>query len=753
MAEPPPEFVKMSSEAPDEGAASASPHQVSVRLERGRSPKGFDIVICSYDANFGNDGALHGYIVRELELDMNDARELVVDWTHRVLAVPSRDAKRPIILVQVVSIGDEDKTNADALRSSLDTLMRRLDPLAETMIDALEHTPQSLWIPTLGTGAAGLDQRQSAHIIAEALSNALPFPLFQEFASEIVIAPPATIDTKTLSAIADVLRRALDNPDKSTRVFVTDTIDEDDGTTSEMPDRFHSDHALKDASEDDLGRDAIAEAIATNVTRVWKEQKASRRPFAIHLSGRWGSGKSSILGFLAAKLRAETTWHPDGWVVVDYNAWRMQEAGPPWWSLLTTVRDQGFAALGPRGRGPRLRDWAWRNTRIALPWLLTLAAILLIVVVYYGISSTDTATEVKTTETTTSSETERGTQKVVVKTVEPLKSPNVFTGADNPWAFVLTITTALGSLGVLAKIVQSWNKSASETAEAVRDLHSDPTAVIKARFENIIRTIDRPVAVFIDDLDRCDARFVVDLLQGLQTAYAHVEVLYVVASDRDWIVSAYNQVYQGFCGELSKPGAPLGYLFVKKIFQLAVAVPDLAASDRGRLTRALLRTQSEAPAPTASRADRAEDIRKAAAEGDLSRVSAIQSDALKEGQNLADEVMRAVTDPENQARLRHRLLDYADLFDGNPRAIKRLINALTFRQGYILTAAEDIPFDTVARWTILALRFPYTADILAARPGTAVPHAPNEAFPDPERIRAILGELDEAAIEKVSAFG
>ncbi|MEO9781061.1 MAG: hypothetical protein ABJH07_16965 [Sedimentitalea sp.] len=82
-----------------------------------------------------------------------------------------------------------------------------------------------------------------------------------------------------------------------------------------------------------------------------------------------------------------------------------------------------------------------------------------------------------------------------------------------------------------------------------------------------------------------------------------------------------------------------------------------------------------------------------------------------------------------------------------------MINALTFRQGYILTAAEDISFDIIARWTILALRFPYTADVLAARATTEVPTEPTEEFPDPEAIRSILGTLEPSDIEQIAAFG
>ncbi|PTX54026.1 KAP-like P-loop domain-containing protein [Litoreibacter ponti] len=513
---------------------------------------------------------------------------------------------------------------------------------------------------------------------------------------------------------------------------------DDDSPVNEMPAQFHPDYALTHPDEDDLGRAAIAETIVENVRRVWGAQRTASRPFAIHLSGRWGSGKSSILTFLKDKLVHDYTFFEpspgtiykqkkEGWVVIEYNAWQMQEAGPPWWSLLTTVREQGYAALKGKGHMPRLQDWLWRNTRVAWPWLGALAVIAagLLAFTIFGDSET---------------------------------MGSLF-DAENAWKFVAAIVTALGSLGALAKLVQGWSQSATETAEAVRDLQSDPTAVVKARFKKIITTIERPVAVFIDDLDRCEAGFVVELLQSLQTAYAQVPVLYVVASDREWIVSAYNQVYKDFKPEISKPGAPLGYLFVKKIFQLSVPVPDLAPGDRTRLTEALLKSKAKTPVLTATREARVQKIEAAAAKGDLSEVSRIQKKALSEGQNLADAVMKAVTEPKNQMKLRHQLLEYTHLFDGNPRAIKRIINALTFRQGYILSAAEDIAFNVIARWTILSLNHPYSADLLSENPARidavfAGPPAPGETeFPNRAAAALILDGLGKEDIEQIAAFG
>ena len=693
---------------------------MSLEVISGCSPTGFDIVVSSYDSSYSQNGALHRYILSALKLDKTIEDVIIDGKGYRVLAVHSSSSKNVILLGQVVSIhGDREvSNNVIGLKKGLVQMFRALNREAELLFSHLGRYPKTMWIPTLGTGSAGLTHDESAHIIASSLSEGLNFLQGSPKITDITIAPPITTEEKTFQEILSIFSQQIETHSNQFEKQAEIEI------VSEMPNKFHSDHALKDTDQDDLGRDAIAETIVTNVTRVWAAQKREKRPFAIHLSGRWGSGKSSILGFLSKKLEQETTHHPDGWVVINYNAWRMQEAGPSWWSLLMTVREQGYAKLKVRGYLPNFLDWLWRKTRTAWPWLATLSLIAFFILIYF-----------------------------VFLIEKPSASVWESLTLNNLWGFVLAIIGGIGSFGTLAKLIQSSNRSASETAEAIRALQSDPTAAVKKRFERVISIIGRPVVVFIDDLDRCDAKFVVDLLQSLQTAYSNVDVLYVVASDRDWIVSSYNQVYKGFLPELSRPGTPLGYLFVKKVFQLSVPVPDLSLSDRKSLTEALLNISPKLVETTASRDERVEEIRTAIADGNLTRVTEIQSEALAEGQNLADEVMRAVSNPENQKRLRHKLLDYTEIFDGNPRAIKRLINALTFRQGYILTAAEDIPFDKIVRWTVLSLQFPYTAELLAEHPTTEILDTVSDDFPAPKKIKSILGTLTATDIEKLASFG
>jgi hypothetical protein len=119
---------------------------------------------------------------------------------------------------------------------------------------------------------------------------------------------------------------------------------------------FYSDHP---AHRDLLNRKAVAETIATMIESVWREddrEKTNDRSFIVHLHGRWGSGKTSILNFLSESLHRNrigddlsTEAHSPAWVIVNYNAWRNQNLGPAWWTLMEAVYTQARDQFGGGG--------------------------------------------------------------------------------------------------------------------------------------------------------------------------------------------------------------------------------------------------------------------------------------------------------------------------------------------------------------------------------------------------------------------
>ncbi|MEM7213561.1 MAG: P-loop NTPase fold protein, partial [Pseudomonadota bacterium] len=286
-------------------------------------------------------------------------------------------------------------------------------------------------------------------------------------------------------------------------------------TTEDLPE-LHPDRPIGSIDEDDLGRAAIAETIVKNVTHVWTDQIEHSRPFAVHLSGRWGSGKSSILNFLREKLEQETTHSPvvtgprdesapQGWVVVDYNAWQMQGTGPAWWTLRNAVVEAGKVALGRAGRYFAFRDRLWQIKQGWEPWLVVAAVILatLSASAFFFLESGDLTSRVIETKAVSTKTLSDGTLVTETDvTSSPIESPDTFLGATSPIAVLTAVATVVGALGAIATFIRGFLRTSNETAEAIQTLQTDPTEVLKDRFAYIIKEeIKRPVAVFIDDLD------------------------------------------------------------------------------------------------------------------------------------------------------------------------------------------------------------------------------------------------------------
>ena len=98
----------------------------------------------------------------------------------------------------------------------------------------------------------------------------------------------------------------------------------------------------------------------------------------------------------------------------------------------------------------------------------------------------------------------------------------------------------------------------------------------------------------IDNLDRCRAAYVVELLEGIQTLlrqpHAHgdlPEVAFIVAAQRGWLCDSYISVYDDFESAVHEPGRPFGLTFVDKIFDFSVRASAGArrGGDRRRRSR------------------------------------------------------------------------------------------------------------------------------------------------------------------------
>lgn len=536
-------------------------------------------------------------------------------------------------------------------------------------------------------------------------------------------------------------------------------------------------HPDRPAVVDELGRQAFAQALAVRLRRMRLED--DQASFMLHIYGPWGSGKSFILHFMSQELR---TKGPRPWVVVEFNAWQHQRTGPPWWWLINSVFQQGVQQLRTIQRRRSadspvrdrlgtltliLRDWArylqlvvqehaWRFLKTGRTlYLLALALIFgsIWLVASLGLFNLDPAQTDQATRIGT-------VTRALYANIEGISG--IFTVITAGWAIVT---------GISRSLLPASTQAAEDFMRSTRD----PMQVLTQHFNYLVDKLRYPVAVFIDDLDRCQGSYVVDLLEGIQTLFREAPVAYVVAADRRWVCTSYEKGYEDFADVVKEPGRTIGYLFLEKTFQLSTPVPVLSPTVKAEFWQRLLQvTQHEDGDDSARRLEAArrsvrEALRSARTEEDIRRIALqpSESDPIVRQAYREEAVIRLGT-AEVEAHTEHALKDFADLLEPNPRAMKRLVNAYGVRRSVDWLAGGNTNSEQLALYTILELRWPLLAEYLAEHPSMVehigsdrslenipetkkVPENVRTLFTDQDVLDVILGRtvaafLDEAAI-------
>lgn len=496
-------------------------------------------------------------------------------------------------------------------------------------------------------------------------------------------------------------------------------------------------HADRPAEVDELGRARLAEVLAERMRRVRGEDteafvvnRGGRRrklrddrrrargagSFMIHVHAAWGAGKSSLLRFLAVDLRNRQRREPglmgalrrlgsaprrpvspelSQWVIVEFSAWEHQRLDPPWWWLLAAIRRAASRELWQINRGRWawfwVRDIAWRiwNSRVGWMTFAFVAGLGLLAwrLDWLGLEGSS-LTALQTT-------------------------------AVSLTAIVAFATLVLGRIRGTSRWLAVG--SADDAVRFLRRAH-DPLGVYRRRYRWLVRSTGRPIAVFVDDLDRCRAEYVVGLLEGIQTVFAAEPVTYVIAADRKWVCEAFETIYSDFDQAVCEPGRPLGFLFLEKTFQVSMEIPPLLHDQRVDYWRSV--SEPAASKPAASVADSrstswADELSWADSEQELvERVDALRYEP--DYENVLRIAMRRLNSPALAAELEGSLREFAPLVESNPRSMKRLVNAYGIERDRLFRE-QRLPDDEERKrlvlFTILRLRWPLLAEHLLKTPG------------------------------------
>lgn len=500
---------------------------------------------------------------------------------------------------------------------------------------------------------------------------------------------------------------------------------------------FHLDQVV---SEDKLGRDPVAK-VFTDLIKKDIFNHELPHSFMVHLQGKWGAGKSSFLELIKNNLNSD---EKEQWIIVDYNAWQNQHIEQPWWTLINQIYNQSKEGKNLRNQGSywwefqdnNLLWWKekWRRVIWYSSWQKIMAFLLTLVfgffLVKYGNSIMEFVSE--------------SSAKVDgINNAEKGLTLNIFA------KLIITVGATFGVLFSFAKFISIpfFIKSSAE-ATSFLNRASDPMEKIKKHFRGLVDDINsskennkRQLAVFIDDIDRCDKEFVVEFLEGIQTLFKGKRVLYIVAGDKKWITTSFGNTYKEFTADPDdfEVKNKLGENFLEKAFQLSFRMPNVSENAKKEYWNYILGIKNETEEERIDSVDKLDENLKTELEEELSTTEEDIADPdymneLGSRFNLTgDTVSNIIIEEKNKdtEEIRHLLKDFHSLIDSNPRSIIRLANNYTMARSTLIAERKGFNTQKLFRWLVLEGMYPQIGSLVS----------------NSENIDAVLSKLERMFIE------
>ncbi len=350
------------------------------------------------------------------------------------------------------------------------------------------------------------------------------------------------------------------------------------------------------------------------------------RPISIGLFGGWGSGKSTLLELV--KQRVEKPGG-EGPIVVNFDAWLYQGFDDARTALLDEITSAlKSAAEKKKGVLERIGSLYERIDKLRALALVAEGAL----TVATGVPTFGRAAEV----------------------VERMLGGRAT--EEDVEAAKAVAKKAAKSARSLAK-VGVGNESPSQQIAAIR-----------RELSTLLREIDRPLLVFIDNLDRCVPKSAIKTLEAVRLFLFMPETGFVIAADDDMIRHAIREHYE-FSSNAEKHVTD----YLDKLVQMRVAVPRLGEQEVRAYLFMLVASisQCDKKSVEALRAELDASLSIAWSNSSLPIERVLEILRVDQGSDLALSLIAA-----EQAS---NLLATASAVAGNPRTIKRLMNSVRMR--------------------------------------------------------------------------
>jgi hypothetical protein len=307
-----------------------------------------------------------------------------------------------------------------------------------------------------------------------------------------------------------------------------------------------------------------------------------------------------------------------------------------------------------------------------------------------------------------------------------------------------------GALATAADVARRWGRFAGDDVAA-----SAPTLVANPGYEGrlgflhlvdedlrrimgLAASSERPLVVFIDDLDRCSYTTVSQVIEALNAFLAgdFEDCIFVIAMEPDLVAAQIHVAYEKLFDRMaeregSESQGDLGWRFLEKMVQLPLALPPPEEHQLRRFVDSVVgaETQRQAgelddsdPELQRARALIREERRGSSLEGIGDALQRVQEQAPGEPEPRRQAVLQKAARLEyahefndSHPEVRQMLHRYADDLDRNPREIKRFINVFRFYayvQFWRHTAGLPGPdLEGVGKLATLAVRAPHLLSV------------------------------------------
>jgi hypothetical protein len=464
-------------------------------------------------------------------------------------------------------------------------------------------------------------------------------------------------------------------------------------------------------------------------------------PLAIAVTAPWGGGKSSAMLQLRRLLDAppEEAGASRRWYSVQFEAWKYEQSERLWAALAKAIYDQpqGQMTLGARIRFRlRLELERYREQR------------------RYGLPASDEEREPRRVPRARlwwewSVFLLKGVlPPAITLAIVAVAITKLPTGAhDLAWwlgglASAATLVAAAGrNWGVVSDPFKraidryvrrpDYAEQLGFTTEADKDIRC-LTNVLTAE-------ADRALAIFVDDLDRCTPKHVVEVIEAVNQIFNSSQdrrCVFFLGMDREVVATSIEVAYEDTVKRLKEQGSALadgyGMQFLSKIVQMTLSLP---VPDKRRMQALLANVTGNAapaplpppPTPNVQRLQERIEEQQPANPGDVERAKqqvraaegrAVSWQELEEAARRARAKLLGIEAPD-VANAEFEVLQY---LTPNPRQVKRFDNA--FRLQLHLANSAGIsgfgfrPGELIAlgKWVALRLRWPDLAEAIDDEP-------------------------------------